>query len=82
MTTAEKLAVPLSCFALNLMICSLGRSGTGIEMLMIGTMMRASIAEIFGSPNRDSKVPHDPKDLSCSRLQSELYREFEVLIFR
>jgi hypothetical protein len=45
--------------------------------------MRASQAEIFGNPNRNPPegltnpvpLPRDPKDLTCSRLQSELYRK-------
>jgi hypothetical protein len=43
--------------------------------------MRASKSEIFGHPNREVAKQaqqagvslKDPKDLTCSRLQSELY---------
>lgn len=47
--------------------------------------MRASKSEIFGHPDRHVAVEaakrgvvieRDPKDLTASRLQSELYREF------
>ncbi len=74
MTDSEKTAVPLSCFSLNLMICSLGRLDICFG-LTLGVMMRASIREIFGT-SRESE-PHFPKreDLTSSRLQSELYRE-------
>lgn len=70
MTTAEKMNVPLSSLAIFLMICSLG------------CVMRASKMEIFGHPDRkvanEAKLagvspPRDVKDLTCSRLQSELY---------
>ena len=41
--------------------------------------MRASRSEIFGHPNSNSvkevTEPIDPKDLTSSRLQSELYCE-------
>jgi hypothetical protein len=43
--------------------------------------VRASRAEIFGSPDGmgDGKLsPRDPKDLTSSRLQSELYRELRI----
>ena len=72
MTTAEKMNVPLSSLAIFLMICSLG------------CVMRASKTEIFGHPDRTVAAeakragvspPRDTKDLTCSRLQSELYRE-------
>ena len=72
MTTAEKMNVPLSSLAIFLMICAQG------------CVMRASKSEIFGHPDRNVAYeakkagvspPRDAKDLTCSRLQSELYRE-------
>ncbi|RXK36927.1 hypothetical protein M231_05829 [Tremella mesenterica] len=74
LTTSEKKNVPLFCLALYLMICALG------------SLMRASKLEIFGeamidSSSRNSSMEdertkgtmRDQKDLTCSRLQSELY---------
>ncbi|WVQ72452.1 hypothetical protein IAR50_002004 [Cryptococcus sp. DSM 104548] len=64
----EKMSVPLSSLAVFLTICALG------------CLSRATSAEMFGYPNRasaakgslESKEPKE-KDLTTSRLQSELY---------
>ncbi|ORX35799.1 fungal-specific transcription factor domain-domain-containing protein [Kockovaella imperatae] len=67
MTTAEKMNVPLSSLSLFLMICSLG------------CVMRATRSEIFGHPDSNGREDEpspktkDPKDITSSRLQSELY---------
>ncbi|ODN94265.1 hypothetical protein L198_05121 [Cryptococcus wingfieldii CBS 7118] len=65
----EKMSVPLSALAVILTICALG------------CLSRATAAEMFGHPNRAQRTPDDlggpdvkePKDLTTSRLQSELY---------
>ncbi|TYJ55982.1 hypothetical protein B9479_003367 [Cryptococcus floricola] len=65
----EKMSVPLSALAVFLTICALG------------CLSRATAAEMFGHPNRAQTAPDDPggpdvkepKDLTTSRLQSELY---------
>ncbi|KAK4683649.1 hypothetical protein P7C73_g6585, partial [Tremellales sp. Uapishka_1] len=69
MTMEEKMTVPVGNLALYLMICSLG------------CMMRASLSEIFGHTDRQVAKqasalgfpPQPEKDLTSSRLQSELY---------
>lgn len=85
MTTAEKMNVPLSSLSVFLMICSLGEWSLLVDDAeRVGCVMRASKFEIFGHPDRKVALeakkagvspPRDPKDLTCSRLQSELYRE-------
>ncbi|WWD17199.1 hypothetical protein CI109_101637 [Kwoniella shandongensis] len=69
MSTQDKMNVPLSSLAVFLMVCALG------------CLMRATSAEIFGHANREVAAQakttgatlRDPKDLTTSRLQSELY---------
>ncbi|WWC89229.1 uncharacterized protein L201_004147 [Kwoniella dendrophila CBS 6074] len=70
MSATDKMNVPLSSLALHLMICALG------------CVIRATTAEIFGHPDtttavqggsRKSSASKDAKDLTSSRLQSELY---------
>ncbi|KAK8864494.1 hypothetical protein IAR55_001744 [Kwoniella newhampshirensis] len=69
MSTPEKMNVPLSSLAVFLMVCALG------------CLMRATSSEIFGHPDREVAAQaktqgtalKDPRDLTCSRLQSELY---------
>ncbi|WVQ80822.1 hypothetical protein IAT38_002929 [Cryptococcus sp. DSM 104549] len=68
-SAAEKMSIPLSSLAVFLMICALG------------CLKRATSAEIFGHPEREVAVQakntgtelKSPKDLTSSRLQSELY---------
>ena len=51
------------------------------DPIKTGCVMRASRAEIFGHPDADWRTAdahfkaRDPKDLTSSRLQSELYRK-------
>ena len=52
--------------------------------LISGCVVRASRTEIFGHPDghlaKDHRSPSkDPKDLTSSRLQSELYRKWHKL---
>ncbi|WRT66485.1 uncharacterized protein IL334_003444 [Kwoniella shivajii] len=69
MSTSDKMNVPLSSLALYLIICGLG------------CVIRATTAEIFGDPDARVAQQNNPKkssqrntkDLTCSRLQSELY---------
>lgn len=64
LSTAEKRSHPLQELSLFIMICSLG------------SMIRSSASEIFGDgkpPPTNSDSPPDHKDLTSSRLQSELY---------
>jgi hypothetical protein len=81
MSTSERMNVPLSSLSLYLMICSLGEMpslGCLDSADHAGSLIRASRAEIFGHPDRHTHIdvkppPRDPKDLTSSRLQSELY---------
>lgn len=57
----EKSVTPLGTLAVMLMICALG------------VMMRASQTEIFGEAVGVSSPQDAEADLTCSRLQSELY---------
>lgn len=60
----EKTATPLASLSLYLMICALG------------IMVRASEKEIFGrTRHREVDEQEEKTDLTCSRLQSEIYRE-------
>ncbi|WWD03083.1 hypothetical protein V865_001129 [Kwoniella europaea PYCC6329] len=68
MSTKDKMNVPLSSLALHLIICALG------------CVIRATAAELFGHPDASmarqghaQRSTKDPKDLTSSRLQSELY---------
>ncbi|OCF33020.1 hypothetical protein I316_05358 [Kwoniella heveanensis BCC8398] len=68
MSTEEKMNTPLASLALFLILCALG------------CVIRATSVELFGHPDprvaqKEPKGPivRDPKDLTCSRLQSELY---------
>jgi hypothetical protein len=58
----EKSVTPLGTLSVMLMICALG------------VMMRASQTEIFGEAAGISSPQEAEVDLTCSRLQSELYR--------
>ncbi|KIR74287.1 hypothetical protein I310_01889 [Cryptococcus deuterogattii CA1014] len=68
-STEDKLEIPLSSLAVFLMVCALG------------SLLRATAAEMLGHPDpevimnaRDKgDIPKDPKDLTSSALQSELY---------
>ncbi|OXC67489.1 hypothetical protein AYX13_03998 [Cryptococcus neoformans] len=68
-STEDKLNTPLSSLAVFLMVCALG------------SLLRATAAEILGHPDPEvtvnarskGEVPRDLKDLTSSRLQSELY---------
>ncbi len=63
-SATEKMTTPLANLSIYLMICALG------------IMMRASQKEIFGSvPQGKVELRKEEVDLTCSRLQSELYRE-------
>ncbi|TXT07180.1 hypothetical protein VHUM_03350 [Vanrija humicola] len=66
--TSEKRTQPLANLSLFVMVCSLG------------SMVRASIGEIFGHSGNSNAtspvvnmIPHNGKDHTSSRLQSELY---------
>lgn len=59
----DKMVTPLGTLSVMLMICALG------------VMMRASQTEIFGEAVGVSSPQDAEADLTCSRLQSELYRE-------
>ncbi|WVF71283.1 hypothetical protein IAT40_006086 [Kwoniella sp. CBS 6097] len=68
MSTEEKMNTPLASLALFLILCALG------------CVIRATSAELFGHPDPkgvqdmpNGPTNKDPKDLTCSRLQSELY---------
>ncbi|WVW84031.1 hypothetical protein I302_106059 [Kwoniella bestiolae CBS 10118] len=68
MSTQDKMNIPLSSLALHLIICALG------------CVIRATCAELFGNPDVSMarnghvrKLSKDQKDLTSSRLQSELY---------
>lgn len=66
LSTAEKRSHPLQELSLFIMICSLG------------CMIRSSASEIFGgkeedAPQNNPNRTDDDKDLTSSRLQSELY---------
>ncbi|KAJ9090654.1 hypothetical protein QFC19_009512 [Naganishia cerealis] len=60
-THDEKTVTPLGTLSVMLMICALG------------VMMRASQTEIFGETAGVSSPQEAEVDLTCSRLQSELY---------
>lgn len=77
MSAAEKTSVPMSRLAVYLMICACGTSASDAR-LSAGCVMRAAKTEIFGGdgqPNALGMSARDPNDLTCSRLQSELYCE-------
>nr|XP_018262849.1 uncharacterized protein I303_04334 [Kwoniella dejecticola CBS 10117]OBR85007.1 hypothetical protein I303_04334 [Kwoniella dejecticola CBS 10117] len=69
MSTKDKMNVPLASLALYLIICALG------------CVIRATTTELFGQPDPSrvkdlqprKPLPTDYKDLTSSRLQSELY---------
>jgi hypothetical protein len=61
----DKMTTPLANLSIYLMISALG------------IMMRASQKEIFGSAPQGSALCLEEVDLTCSRLQSELYRELK-----
>ncbi|GHJ89807.1 hypothetical protein NliqN6_6209 [Naganishia liquefaciens] len=60
-THEEKMVTPLGTLSVMLMICALG------------VMMRASQTEIFGEAAGVSSPEEAEADLTCSRLQSELF---------
>ena len=62
-THEEKMVTPLGTLSVMLMICALG------------VMMRAPQTEIFGEAAGVSSPEEAEADLTCSRLQSELFRE-------
>jgi hypothetical protein len=78
--------VPMSCLALYLMICSCGMSllfRAGLLADTEGCVMRAARNEIFGSDEEKPSTAstdesRDNKDLTSSRLQSELYCELKA----
>ncbi|WVR06955.1 hypothetical protein IAU60_003991 [Kwoniella sp. DSM 27419] len=66
MSNIDKMNTPLASLALFLIQCA------------IGCLIRTTSAELFGTPDFKHAPPgmskvRDPKDLTCSRLQSELY---------
>ncbi len=62
LSSAEKMTIPLGNLSVYLMISALG------------IMMRASQKEIFGqAPQGSASLKKEEIDLTCSRLQSELY---------
>jgi hypothetical protein len=67
LSATEKMTTPLGNLSVYLMISALG------------IMMRASQKEIFGqAPQGSAILQSEELDLTCSRLQSELYRAFDV----
>lgn len=92
-STEDKLNTPLSSLAVFLMVCALGRLLSLVfayEMYKLwngsaGSLLRATAAEILGHPDPEvtvnarskGEVPRDLKDLTSSRLQSELYCTFD-----
>jgi hypothetical protein len=67
MNNAEKSSVPMSRLALFLMVCA------------CGCVMRAARTEIFGVDGQASLGNAvDSKDITCSRLQSELFCESSI----
>jgi len=67
LSASEKMTTPLGNLSVYLMISALG------------IMMRASQKEIFGeAPQGPATIPSEGTDLTCSRLQSELYRAYHA----
>lgn len=68
MSQEERAVVPLGSLSVYLMICALG------------IMMRASQKEIFGQTRHEEVDRQEEEvDLTCSRLQSEIYCEHLTL---
>ena len=84
MSTVEKMQIPLSHLALYLMVCSLGCLFRAHKFEMFGEEGLTGHLPSTGhsvdpsEPNTRSSIPKDGKDLTSSRLQSELYRETQL----
>jgi hypothetical protein len=68
-SASDKMTTPLGNLSVYLMISALG------------IMMRASQKEIFGqAPQGSANLRREEVDLTCSRLQSELYRAYSHFV--